>query len=91
MTCKCGKHAHDPGCDRREHSASSLTVPLPAFYEERIRLLEAELQQAQERAQLYETVLRNIANEYWNAGRDVPISLMEYAQSALNVTADRPL
>ena len=42
MTCKCGKHAHDPGCDRPEHSASSLTVPSPAFYEERIRLLRDE-------------------------------------------------
>lgn len=47
-----------------------------------------EKERAERRAALYETTLRNIANEHWNAGRGVPISLMEYAQATLNVAAD---
>ena len=43
MRCRCGKFAHDPNCDRPEHSApQSLDTKTPAFYEERIRLLLEE-------------------------------------------------
>lgn len=45
MTCKCSKFAHDPNCTRPDHSAPQTLTSSPAFYEERIRLLEDALRQ----------------------------------------------
>ena len=42
MNCECRKGAVSPGCPR--HSVADRISP-PAFYEERLRLLEAENQQ----------------------------------------------
>ena len=39
-----------------------------------------------EREKLYRTVLRNIAAGHWNAGREEPITVNEYARLALEAT-----
>ena len=51
--------------------------------------LLAENERLRTRNELLESVLGNIANGYWNAGRDDELTLREYADSALSVAALR--